>query len=67
MERLICHMAKPIANRWQNTHLPFRFDNGFNVRTNGRTNVDTNTGKRSSSNVRNAHEHEPKFLAGVSK
>lgn len=58
MERVICHMAKPMAKVWQNLGLPFRFDNGFNVRTNVRTNVDTNLRKRSSSYVRDAGENQ---------
>lgn len=65
MERVICHMAKPIAKLWQNLDLPFQLDNGFNVRTNVRTNVDTNSPKRSSSYVRDAGENQAIICSAV--
>lgn len=67
MVRMICHMANRMAKLWQNSNLPFQLDNGFNVRTNARTNVDTNFRKRSSSYVRVAGESTANFPSAVAK
>lgn len=69
MGRVICHMAKRMANvmanGWQHPVLPSRLDSSSNVRTYGRTNGDTNTGKISSSSVSNAGEHDLDFSVEV--